>query len=204
MSKKYNTRYEYTTERLVNWLSDFADKQGQKILQDESLYPKSANYTDNILNIINRKKNQTIEEKVAHYRELVGLDQLEKIEKEGEQEQHKTASRFLLSMRDKIAQENTVMDSKQLMEKIKEYVVSIVKNRNGVIAMPAIIEQLEHYMKVDREWMIEHYEEIESIITQAKKDFSPQEYDTLSVDMLTKSDNRVEKEPPLFVPPTKS
>lgn len=198
---KYNSRHEYMTENMVDWLKDFADKQAEKIAKDSNIDPKdlkNAGYMDNILDIVNRKKKVSVEEKVAKYRELVGLDLIDNtnIEKEGGREV--TASRIVLSFREKAANEE-----QQTMDNIKQYVDQIIKNRNGSIATPAILDQLEQYMKVDKEWLREREEAILDIINKAREGFQPQHYNDVQVDQLTRTDDpsRGEKEAPPFLPP---
>lgn len=196
---KYNSRHEYMTENMVDWLKDFADKQAEKVAQDNNINPqdlKNAGYMDNILDIVNRKKKVSVEEKVAKYRELVGLDMIDNIEKEGGREV--TASRIVLSCRDKVGSEDT-----QLMDKVKQYITDIIRNRNGSIATPAIIDQIEHYMKVDKEWLRAREEEILDYVKKAREQFQPQDHNEIQIDQLTRTDDpsKNEKEAPPFLPP---
>jgi len=201
---KYKNRHEYMTENTVDWLKDFADKQGEKIAKDNNIDPqelKNAGYIDNILDIVNRKKKTSVEEKVAKYRELVGLDMVDNIEKEGGKEV--MASRISLSIRDKVAQ--SVGNDQQLMEKINQFIDQIITNRNGFIATPAILDQLESY-KVDKEWLREHLEQIESMVANARKKFQPEMYNELPISDLARTDepSKGEKEAPPFLPPAAS
>lgn len=287
MSKKYNNRYEYITERQVDWIADFAQKEGEKLVKSNNILPeelKNAGYYENILDIVERKKKISVQSKVEQYRIMVGLDLIDNIEKEGagiidkaaskkdlevgqiwsgfqngdlgeeevfaiivecEPQQivarffvgdkgyggvvasrksfnkqfpyfkgkvadpknstpveffSKKASRISLSIRDKIAQV-----APDQIENIKQYVSQIIKNRNGAIPIPAILEQLENYMKIDSDWLREHYEEIEKIIVDAKTQFEPQKYNNIQMNELARTDEpKAEKEPPLFAPPTNS
>lgn len=187
------------SENMVDWLKDFADKQGEKIATDNNINPqelKNAHYMDNILDIVNRKKKTSVEEKVAKYREMVGLDIVENISKEGGREV--TASRVVLSFREKIANEE-----QQLMDRVNQYVGQIIKNRNGSIATPAILDQLEHYLKVDKEWLRERQDAILDAIKKAREEFQPQHYNNdVQVDQLTRTDDpKGDKEAPPFLPP---
>lgn len=197
---KYKNRYEYITENKVDWLKDFADKQAEKLAKDNNLEPqdlKNANYMDNILDIVNRKKKVSVEEKVAKYREMVGLDFVENnIEKEGGREV--TASRVVLSFREKTANED-----QKTMDQIRQYVAQVIKNRNGAIATPAILDQIEHFMKVDKEWLREREDELTSMIEKAREEFQPKNYNDVQVEQLTRTDDpsKGEKEAPPFLPP---
>jgi hypothetical protein len=192
------------TENTVDWLKDFANTEGEKLAQQNGINPdelKTANRMDNILDIVNRKKKISVEEKVRSYRELVGLDMMDKIEKEGGQEA-KTASRISLSIRDKIAQ-----DLNQTMNDTKQYVNEVVKNRNGAIATPAILEQLEHYMKLDKDWLRTNYEAIEKVIDDARTAFKPTDYSDHSVHDLARTDDQnkgEDKDQAPFATPAKS
>lgn len=194
---------EQHSEKLVGWLANFADTLGDKIAKDNNIDPqelKNAGYMDNILDIVNRKKKVSVEEKVAKYRELVGLDLVDNLEKEGGKEV--TASRICLSFRDKVAQ----TAENQLMERVKQFVEQVIKNRNGSIATPAILEQLENYIKVDKEWLRGHLEQIEKIIAQAREGLQPEIYNELPVNDLARTDEpaKGEKEAPPFLPPATS
>lgn len=203
---KYNTRYEYLTEKLADWLNDFANQQVKKLTSENNIEPqelKNAGYMDNILDIVNRNKKISVEEKVSKYRELVGLDLVENLEKEGGKEV--IASRIVLSIRDKIAQ--NVNNDKQTMEQIRQYVDQIIKNRDGSIAMPAILEQLNNYLKIDKDWLRDHLEEIKKMIDNAKKRVeSHRQQSEPSINDLARTDDpsRGEKEPPPFLPPAHS
>jgi altronate dehydratase len=203
LSKKYNSRHEYVSERMVDWLADFADKEGGNLIKNHSITQediKEAGHIENILQIVHRQKKQSVEDKVMHYRQLVGLDQLNAIEKEGEQDGKKevVASRLPLSIRDKIAQQ----DANKIIEQMKEYIGQIIKNRNGAIATPAIFDQLGTYFQVDKDWLREHYDMLQQIIDKVKKDFQPTTYNAIPVDQLAKTDPiNKEKEPPLFAQP---
>jgi hypothetical protein len=197
--KTYNSRHEYMTESMVDWLKDFADKQAEKVAKDNKIDPrelKNAGYMDNILDIVNRKKKISVEEKVAKYRELVGLDMIDSIEKEGGHEV--IASRVILSCREKVA-----TGDEQLIEKVRQYITDIIRNRNGSIATPAIIDQLEHYMKLDKEWLRKRENEILDYVKKAREQFQPQNYNEVQVDQLTRTDDpsKGEKEAPPFLPP---
>jgi hypothetical protein len=207
---KYKTRHDYVRENTVDWLKDFADKQGEKIAKDNNIDPaelKNAGYMDNILDIVNRKKQVSVEEKVAKYRELVGMDAVENMAKEGGNEPKQvTASRISLSIRDKVAQEEAdPARDKKLMDNIKQYVDQIVVNRNGSIATPAILDQLESYMKVDKEWLREHLEQIEDMVAGAREKVLPETHE-LPINELARTDepSKGEKEAPPFLPPATS
>lgn len=191
-------------EKLVGWLANFAEQLGDKIAQDNNIDPqelKNAGYMDNILDIVNRKKQISVEEKVAKYRELVGLDLVNNIEKEGGKKKEVTASRISLSIRDKVAQ--SAAGQQGLLDKVKQFVDQVIRNRNGSIATPAILEQLENYIKVDKEWLREHLEQIEGMIAHARKEFRPETYNELPINDLARTDepSRGEKEAPPFLPP---
>jgi hypothetical protein len=202
MSKRYDTRYEYMTEKKADWLSDFADDEAKKLAQQNNMSVdelKTAGRMDNILDIVERRKKQSVADKVQSYRELVGLDLITNLEKEGGKEI--SASRMPLSLRDKFAQ-NT--DQKQLMDNIKQYVDEVIKNRNGIVATPALLEQLEHYMRLDKEWLRTNYEAIEKIIEDARNQFNPQTYNELPISDLARTDDPSKgenREQPLFLPP---
>jgi hypothetical protein len=192
-------------EKLVGWLANFAEQLGDKIAKDNNIDPqelKNAGYMDNILDIVNRKKKVSVEEKVAKYRELVGLDFVDNIEKEGGKEV--TASRITLSIRDKVAQ--GVGGEQQLLDRVKQFIEQVIRNRNGSIATPAILDQLENYIKVDKEWLREHLEEIEAMVARTRKQFHPETYNELPVNDLARTDDpsRGEKEAPPFLPPATS
>lgn len=197
---KYNNRYEYITENKADWLKDFADKQAEKLAKDNNLEPKdlkNAHYMDNILDIVNRKKKVSVDEKVAKYREMVGLDFVENsIEKEGGREV--TASRVVLSFREKCANEDQAT-----MDNIKQYVAQVIKNRNGAIATPAILDQIEHFMKVDKEWLRDRENELTNMIEKEREEFQPKNYNDVQVEQLTRTDDpsKGEKEAPPFLPP---
>lgn len=202
----YRNRYDYMKENTVGWLKDFADKEGEKLATQNGIDPnelKRANYMDNILDIVNRKKQTSVEEKVAKYRELVGLDLItNNIEKEGGKEV--VASRVRLSLRDKVGQ---AMDHNQVMGDIKQYVDEVIKNRNGIVATPALLDQLEHYMKLDKEWLRANYEVIEKLIEDARKAFHPQTYNELPINDLARTDDPSKgenQEPAPFLPPASS
>lgn len=179
-------------ENTVGWLKDFADKEGEKIAKQNGIDPnelKKANYMDNILDIVNRKKKTSVDEKVAKYRELVGLDLVMNIEKEGGKEI--VASCMKLSSRHKNAQQ---MDHRQTMDDIKQYVDQVIKNRNGIVATPALLDQLEHYMGLDKDWLRANYEVVEKIIEDSRKKFQPQDYNELSINDLARTDDRSQDE----------
>ena len=198
------SKHEKSSEKLVGWLANFADSVGEKIAKDNNIDPqelKNAGYMDNILDIVNRKKKVSVEEKVAKYRELVGLDMVDNIEKEGGKEV--TASRIVLSIRDKVAQDT----DKQLMDRVNQYIEQVVKNRDGSIATPAILEQLINYIKVDEEWLRAHFEQIKQTIERAKQDVMSQRQNVeLPVNDLARTDDpsKGEKEAPPFLPPATS
>ena len=200
MSKRDGDKH---SEKLVGWLANFADDLGDKLAKDNNIDPqelKNAGYMDNILDIVNRKKKVSVEEKVAKYREMVGLDLVDNnISKEGGREV--TASRVVLSFREKCANQD-----QKLMEQIKDYVEHIIKNRNGSIATPAILDQLEHYMKVDKEWLREREDTILDCVEKARAKFQPEHYNDIQVDQLTRTDDpsKDEKEAPPFLPPAAS
>lgn len=208
------SKHEKVSEKLVGWLASFADQMGNKIVKDNNLTPeelKNANHLENILDIVKRNKKISVDDKVAQYRQLVGLDLMDSLEKEGNgnmpnKEAHtKKLSRMPLSIRDKIAQ-NISMDQQQIMDKVRQYVEQVIKNRNGAIATPAILEQLEDYIKVDKDWLREHYSEIESIVENARKAFFPQSYHNAPINDFARTDDpqKSDKEAPLFLPPTPS
>lgn len=203
--KKYQNRYDYMSEKTVDWLKDFANKQGEKLLKDTNVNPdelKNAGRIENILDIVNRQKKVSVDEKVQKYRQLVGLDLIDSIEKEGGKEI--IASKIPLSIRDKFA--NDELDHNDIIQKIKQYVSQVITNRNGSIATPAIIEQIEKYIRVDKDWLRKHYDEIEQIIDNAKKGFTPKVYNELKVNDLARTDDpsKGDKEQPLFLPQTSS
>jgi hypothetical protein len=190
------------SEKLVGWLANFADQVGDKIAKDNNIDPqelKNAGYMDNILDIVNRKKKISVEEKVSKYRELVGLDLIDSIEKEGGKEV--TASRISISIRDKIA-----TSEQQITDNIKQFIEQVIKNRNGSIATPAILDQLENYIKIDKEWLRAHLEQIENIIAKSREQFHPEAYDEPPINDLARTDDPVrgEKEAPPFLPPASS
>lgn len=204
---------EQHSEKLVGWLSNFADKFGEKVIKDNNINPqelKNAGYMDNILDIINRNKKISVEEKVAKYRELVGLDLVENLEKEGEQNTNKqasekTASRIMLSIRDKTAQQ--AVADQNLNDRIKQYIEQVVRNRDGAIATPAIVEQLHNYLKVDAEWLRIHFDEIKQIVDSAKQQVSSnRQQPELPINDLARTDepSKGEKEAPPFLPPAQS
>lgn len=199
---KYNTRREYMTENTVDWLKDFADKQGEKVAKDNNINPqefKNAGYMENILDIVNRNKHISVEEKVARYRELAGLDLVENLEKEGGKEI--VASHITLSIRDKIAKNPD--EDNQLKDQIKQYIDQVIKNRNGSIAVPAILDQLNNYLKIDTEWLRAHLEEISQMVDQARRQVISCERPELLINDLARTDepNKGEKEAPPFLPP---
>lgn len=195
----YKTRYEYTQEKMVDWLEQFANDQGTKKGAPEPA--KEAGFMDKMKSILDRGKASTVESKVENYRKMVGLDMIGDLEKAGEQENTNkeaektvTASRPPLSIRDKTAQQQ---EPKQLLNNIKEFVTQVIHNRNGAIATPAILEQLEHYLKLDKEWLRNNYEDIEKIIEQVRQEFHPKVYDDASIQELTRTDDPMkEKESP--------
>lgn len=204
---------EQHSEKLVGWLSNFADKFGEKVIKDNNINPqelKNAGYMDNILDIINRNKKISVEEKVAKYRELVGLDLVENLEKEGEQNTNKqasekTASRIMLSIRDKTAQQ--AVADQNLNDRIKQYIEQVVRNRDGAIATPAIVEQLHNYLKVDAEWLRIHFDEIKQMVDSAKQQVSSnRQQPELPINDLARTDepSKGEKEAPPFLPPAQS
>lgn len=202
---KYNSRYEYVRENMTDWLKDFADKEGEKLATKHNITPeevKNANYADTILDIVNRKKKMSVEEKVAKYREAVGLDIVndDVLSKEGNKEV--VASRVVLSMRDKTAQ-----NDKAAMENIKQYVDEVMKNRNGVIATPALFEQFENYMRLDKEWLRANYDAINEMIKGAREEFRPQTYNEIEVNDLARTDDPSKGEntdPTPFLPPSQA
>lgn len=195
---------EKASENLVGWLKNFADELGDKIAKDNNIEPqdlKNAGYMDNILDIVNRKKKVSVEEKVAKYRELVGMDIVENIAKEGGNEiKQVTASRISLSIRDKVAQ-NAGGDQK--LDSVKQFIEQVIRNRNGSIATPAILDQLENYIKVDKEWLRDHLEQIEGMVAGAREQFHPETYNELPINDLARTDepSKGEKEAPPFLPP---
>lgn len=199
-------KHEKVTENLVGWLKNFADREGEKLIKENNLTAaeiKNADYLENILDIVNRKKKTSVEEKVAKYREMVGLDLVNTLEKEGGKA-ITASTRIPLSIRDKIAQ-SVSDDQKQLLDKVKQYIAQVVQNRNGAIVTPAIIDQLADYLKVDEEWLRNHYEEIKQMVESAKQEFQPQTYNEVSVNDLARTDESAkDKEPLLFQPPTHS
>ncbi len=198
--KTYSTRHEYMTENTVDWLKSFADSEGEKLAKQNNIDPgelKNAGYMDNILSIVERKKKQSVADKVQHYRELIGLDLLDNLEKEGGKEI--IASRMSLSIRDKVAQ-----DQKQIFDTIRQYVDEVMKNRNGVVATPALLEQFENYMKLDKEWLRQNYKAIEDIISSSRNKFQPKDYKTLNINELARTDDPSKgetKEPTPFTNP---
>ncbi len=199
------SKHEKVTEKLVGWLANFADREVDKLAQQNNINInefKNANYMENILDIVNRKKKTSVDEKVAKYREMVGLDLVDTLEKEGGKAV--VASRISLSIRDKIAQDMGD-GQKQLLDKVKQYIAQVVQNRNGAIVTPAIIDQLADYLKVDEEWLRNHYEEIKQMVEGAKEEFKPQTYNEVSVNDLARTDeSSKDKEPPPFLPPSSS
>lgn len=188
-------------ENMVGWLKHFADRYAEKNdIKPEELTQEqvkdAGTRLDNILTIMERNKVSTVEAKVQRYRELVGLDMVDSLQKESNQETEKTASRTPLSIRDKIAQQQ---DGEKTMANIKQYIADVIKNRNGTIATPAILEQLENYLQIDREWLRNNYEDLKSIIEKTRKEFHPQQYRDVSVEDLTRTDDQgqsKEKEAP--------
>lgn len=202
---KYNTRYDYVRENMSSWLKDFADKEGEKVAKQNNINPdelKNAGYMENILDIVNRKKKITVDAKVQELRERVGLDLLDNLEKEGTKEVR--ASRISLSIRDKVAQ--TDADPSKLLENINQYVSQVIANRNGSIATPALLDQIEHYMNVDKNWLRANYEQIEKLIKDAREKFHPEVYNDLSINDLARTDDpsKGEKEQAPFLPPASS
>jgi len=200
MAKKYNTRYEYITEKPVDWIAQFADSEAKKIADKHNISIdeiKNAGRLENILDIVERKKKLTVESKVIQYRQMVGLDLVNNIEKEALKEVK--ASRIALSSRDNVGQNDT-----KLFDNIKQYVSHIINNRNGAIPTPAILEQIENYMNVDKDWLRNNYTELEKIINATKENFKPETYHEFQASDLARTDNpsKGEKEPPLFMPPT--
>lgn len=202
--------YKYS-EKLVGWLGSFADQQAERLAKSNNIdinELKNAGRIENILDIVNRKKQTSVEEKVAKYRELAGLDLIDTIEKSGNDDAEnkeaatKVSRRISLSIRDKTAQ-SIEQDDKKKLNDIKQFIGQLVHNRNGTIATPAIIEQLEHFMKLNKEWLREHYEELTKVIDKIKDNFKPQLDDELSINDLVRTDepSRGEKEPPPFLPP---
>lgn len=119
----------------------------------------------------------------------------------------KNASRMVISIRDKVAQDERNDGLK--MDKIKQYIGEVIRNRNGAIATPAILDQLENYMKadkVDKEWLRRNLEQIEGLISNARAEFHPNQNNEIPVNELARTDNpsRGEKEAPLFLPPATS
>ena len=199
------SRYKHDkkpAENLVGWLSNFADKYGEKIAKDNNIDPnelKTASHQDNILAIVERNKKTQVQAKVDKYRMLVGLDDVlnNKIEKAGENETAKTttASRRPLSIRDKVASSEE--------DAIAQFIDQVVRNRNGNIATPAIIEQLQTYLKIGKEWLQENYDKVVSMVEKARKDNVFEEKKELPVSELATDQTKIEKEPALFSPPTK-
>ena len=196
---KITRQSEAPTERLVGWLRHFADQEADKHGVPEVTQDKEAHHLDNILNVLNRNKKQSVEEKVAKYRELVGLDlvnTIDNIEKEGE---GKFAS-IALSIHAKQA------SNKYSMDDIKEYIKDIIANSNGTISAPALSEQLHKLLGLDQDWLNTNQKEIMSCIDKEREAFRPKEYEVISVHELSRTDepNKNEKEPPLFAPPNKT
>src|SRR5690242_16722559 len=98
---KRNNNYQYIApENMVGWLANFADRFGyQNNITPDELAKDAGNRLDNILTIMERNKASSVEAKVQKYRELVGMDAIEAIQKESKQEAQKTASRISLSIR---------------------------------------------------------------------------------------------------------
>ncbi len=167
MANKRDDDREYMNSPLVGWLSNFADREAAKYANDTS-----SNKIESILDIVGRNKKTSVEEKVAQYRELAGLDMVDKIEKEGGREI--TASYI------KLSQFDAPMNSNEDMDRIKQYVESIVKNRNGHIATPAIFEQLGDFLGLGKDWLHENYEQVERVIESVKNAFQPEQYAGLS------------------------
>lgn len=188
-------------ENMVNWLKSFADDQALKLAEKNNIDPqefKNAGYNENILEIVERNKKTQVQAKVDKYRMLVGLDDVlnNKIEKAGENETAKTttASRRPLSIRDKVASNE---------EAVAQFIDQVVRNRNGNIATPAIIEQLQTYLKISNEWLQENYDKIEAMVEDARKNNVLVDDKALPVNELATDQTRLEKEPALFTPPTK-
>lgn len=301
---KYYSRDEYTKERMVDWLQDFADEQGTKHGAPEP--QKDAGFMDRMRAIVNHNKESTVEAKVEQYRQMVGLGLVDSLEKAGENEptskeaakkievgsvweanelpglfarvlasdghevkvlevdktglgyfregitesertyrrieflnqyeywgapgtelpskedqlisdhnngkhqdflncpkcqaQSKQASRASLSIRDKTAQQQ---DDKQLMTNIKEFVTDVIQNRNGAVATPALFDQIEDYLKVNKEWLRNNFDDVNTIIEKARKQFHPKTYNDVSVHDLTRTDDPMkDKEPPPIVTQT--
>jgi hypothetical protein len=211
-NNKYYSRYEYITERTADWLTEFAKDQAKEIATKNNIDPKKADVLHNILDIVKNNKKTALEEKIEGYRQSVGLSQLADIAKEGNNipnnKEAMKATRILLSIRDKIAEEEIVEqeDPKELqaaLDKINQFVVRVIENRNGSIATPAILEQLKDYVGIDNDWLRKHYSEVEKIIESAKNNFKPQEYNDLQVGDLARTDepNKNDKEAPIWQPP---
>lgn len=210
---KYDSREYYITERMAPWLENFADDLA-KTNNDKP--EKNANTLTNILDIVNGNKKSALEQKIEHYRQLVGLDQLANLAKEGNNETDgkeaspKQSTRIPLSLRDKVAQDkiqDKAQDSKEqqmVMDKITQFVSQVIQNRNGAIATPAILEQLENYLDIKDEWLREHYDDVEKIIQAAKSNFKPQQYKDLQVKELARTDepNKDKEAPPIWQPPS--
>lgn len=113
---------------------------------------------------------------------------------------NKKASFGPLSIRHKVAQ------SVNPMTDIKQFVSQVIQNRNGSVATPAIFEQMEKYLKLDKEWLRQNYEEIKKIIDKAHQDFTPQIYNNTNIDELARTDDpdKGKAEPTPFQPPATS
>lgn len=163
MANNKDDKYEYEgSQRLSGWLRNFADSEAPKYAKDDT----TANRLENILDIVGRQKKVSVEERVKHYRELVGLDMLDKIEKEGGREV--VAKYIKLSQFDIVNNDN--------LARVKQYVEQLVKNRNGYIAGPAIFEQLKSFLRLSDDWLHENYEQVEKIINDTKQSFQPHTY----------------------------
>lgn len=209
---KYTTRYQYFTEKKVDWLNDFANKQGEKLAElgvdIDSI--KNANHMDNILDIMNKQKKISVDQKVMEYRRLVGMDLLDAMEKAGtdsidtKEIKAKSASlsKFSLSIRDKSAQH--IGDENDILDRVKQYVTQVIKNRDGSITMPAILDQLHTYLKIDTDWLRTNVEEIKKLINHEKNQIAANKHESdVFINDLARTDDpsRGEKEQPLFMPP---
>jgi hypothetical protein len=196
--KKLSKYYEKYQERLANWLSNFADQYARRnnITEVKTEEPKKASYMENILDVMNKNKKTAIETRIEDLRQRVGLDMLDSIEKSGENDENnkeatKKAAYMPLSIRDKIAQSDPMQD-------VKQFVNQIIANRNGAMSTPAIFEQLEKFLKLDKEWLRENYDEIKGVIDEAHKSFVPKTYNNIAIDELARTDDpgKDQKEPP--------
>lgn len=179
--------FEKINERIAaNWLKDFADNEAKKIVEKQANDPASP--MQNILSILSGNKKNAVEAKVQELRARVGLDLLnDVIEKSGESETAKCASKKPLSLRHKIALEQSMEELDK--GKLQVFINKTVESRNGKIDTPAMLDLLKDAFGLDGKTLKVHAEELMALINESKKNFSPRKYrESISPELLAQPD----------------